>query len=193
MIKVGLTGNIGSGKSLVSKAFEALNVPLFYADLEARKILNSPEMVRKIATVFGNEVVLINNEIDRAKLASIVFNAASELAKLNQLIHPQLKENFKIWVSEHQDAAYVIQEAAILFENNFNQMMDKVITVSAPLEIRLKRVIDRDKASRESVLARMNNQWPDGKKEELSHFVINNDGSEMLLPQILKIHQELIS
>jgi len=155
--------------------------------------LNSPEMVRKIATVFGNEVVLINNKIDRAKLASIVFNSTSELAKLNQLIHPQLRENFQIWVGEHQDAAYIIQEAAILFENNFNEMMDKVITVSAPLEMRLNRVIDRDKANRKDVLARMNNQWPDGKKEELSDFVIMNDGSKMLLPQILKIHQELIS
>lgn len=193
MIKVGLTGNIGSGKSLVCKAFEALNVPVFYADLEARKILNSPEMVGKITTVFGNEVVTNNHEINRAKLAAIVFNATSELEKLNNLIHPQLRDNFQIWVGKHQDAAYIIQEAAILFENNFNQMMDKVITVSAPLEIRLNRVIDRDKADRKDVLARMNHQWPDGQKEELSDFVINNDGSEMLLPQILRIHQELIS
>jgi dephospho-CoA kinase len=193
MIKVGLTGNIGSGKSLVCKAFEALNIPIFYADLEARKILNSPEMVAKIANVFGNEVVLINHEIDRPKLASIVFKAASELEKLNQLIHPQLRENFQMWTADHQEAAYVIQEAAILFENNFNQLMDKVITVSAPLDVRLKRVMDRDNANSKDVLARMKHQWPDGKKEELSDFIIKNDGSEMLLPQVLKIHKELIS
>lgn len=193
MIKVGLTGNIGSGKSLVSQTFEALGVPVFYADSEARKILNTNEIVHLIRNTFGKDVVQANNEINRKKLASIVFNSTHDLTKLNDLIHPKLGESFINWTHEHQDKPYVIQEAAILFESHFNHLMDQIITVSAPLEIRLKRVIARDNTHKEEVLARMKNQWPDGKKEELSDFVINNDGSEMLLPQILKIHQELIS
>lgn len=193
MIKVGLTGNIGSGKSLVSQAFEALGIPVFNADLEARKILNSNEVVQKIKTTFGVEVVQRNNEIDRKKLATIVFNSESELEKLNLLIHPRLRSEFHNWSREYNDKPYVIQEAAILFENNFHHLMDKIITVSAPFDLRLKRVLERDNTSKKDVLSRMKNQWPDGEKEKLSDFVIHNNGSEMLLPQILKIHQELIS
>jgi len=191
MIKVGLTGNIGSGKSYVSDVFRALNIPIFNADLEARKILNSSKVIEEIKETFGEDLVLKSNEIDRKKLASVVFNSPSELEKLNQLIHPKLRQYFKKWCLGYVNKPYIIQEAAILFENDFHSLMDKVITVSAPLQIRLKRVIDRDGAKKDDVLARMNNQWPDGKKEALSNFVINNDGTEMLLPQILKIHQEL--
>lgn len=193
MIKVGLTGNIGSGKSLVCEAFKALGISVFNADLEARKILNSKEVIQDIIQIFGEDVLLNKKEINRKKLAAIVFNSKQELEKLNQLIHPILRQNFLVWCYEHKEESYIIQEAAILFENNFHSLMDKVITVSAPLDIRLKRVMERDGANEEDVLARMNHQWLDGKKESLSDFVINNDGTEMLLPQILKIHQVLNS
>lgn len=193
MIKVGLTGNIGSGKSMVCQAFAALGVPIFNADLEARKILNSTQLVQEIQDIFGRDVVNDTNEIDRKKLADIVFQAPEELEKLNQLIHPKLRKRFQAWCFENNKEPYVIQEAAILFENKFHIVMDKIITVSAPQELRMKRVLDRDGSQEMEVLARMNNQWPDGKKEALSDFVIKNDGTEMLLPQILKIHQELNS
>lgn len=193
MIKVGLTGNIGSGKSLVCEAFQALGISVFNADLEARKILNSKEVIQEIIRTFGEDVLLNAEEINRKKLAEIVFHSKQELEKLNQLIHPKLQHNFQKWCVEHKEESYVIQEAAILFENNFHILMNKVITVSAPLNIRLKRVMERDGAKKEEVLARMKNQWSDGEKEALSDFVIKNDGTEMLLPQILKIHQELNS
>lgn len=191
MIKVGLTGNIGSGKSLVCQVFKALGIPVFSADLEARTILNSKEVIEEIKATFGKEFVRNNHEIDRKKLATIVFNSKNKLEKLNQLIHPKLRMRFQKWVQEYQNKPYILQEAAILFENNFHHLMDKTITVSAPFDLRLKRVLERDNTSKEDVLSRMNNQWPDGKKEKLSDFVINNDGLEMLIPQILKIHQEL--
>lgn len=191
MIKVGLTGNIGSGKTLVCQAFEAIGIPVFNADLEARKILNSKEIVEEIRSLFGNHVVDEKNEINRKALAAVVFKSAQELEKLNQLIHPKLRDTFNDWSLNHLEYQYIIQEAAILFENNFNEMMDKTITVSAPREIRLERVMKRDDAKMEDVLERMNSQWPDGKKEALSDFVIINDGNQMIIPQILEIHQKL--
>jgi dephospho-CoA kinase len=193
MIKVGLTGNIGSGKSLVCELFSALGIPVYNADLEARKILNSKETILELQKRYGKDIALLNGEIDRKKLAGIVFTNPNELQKLNKLIHPKLRQDFANWAKKHNDEKYIIQEAAILLENNFHQQMDKIITISAPLEIRLERVIRRDGTNKEDVLARMNNQWKDGEKEKLSDFVILNDGNRMLLPQILKIHQELNS
>ena len=190
MIKVGLTGNIGSGKTWVCQIFSALNVPIYYADLEARNILNSSETVEKIAEVFGSIVLSSTKQIDRKKLASIVFTDVKKLEKLNHLIHPQLRNHFQEWAMS-QTSKYVIQEAAILFENGFDHLMDKTITIASPRNLRLKRVMDRDQASKEEVLSRMNNQWSDEKKEKAADYIIYNDGSQMLLPQVLKIHQFL--
>lgn len=189
MQKIGLTGNIGSGKTWVCKVFEAFGVPIYYADLEARNILNSPRTIGEIAQIFGSEVLLNPKEIDRKKLGAIVFGNSHELHKLNLLIHPKLKEHFIHWCSSHQDKPYVIQEAAILFENGFDHLMDATITVSAPKELRLRRVMDRDSLSKDEVLARMSQQWSDKKKEKAADYVIYNDGSQMILPQVLKIHQ----
>lgn len=190
MIKVGLTGNIGSGKTWVCQIFSALNIPIYYADLEARNILNSVQIIDSISKTFGLEVLLSPKEIDRKKLASIVFNNTQELEKLNHLIHPQLRHHFKLW-ADSQNSKYVIQEAAILFENGFDHLMNKTITISSPKDIRLKRVMERDQLSKEEVLARMNNQWSDEKKENAADYIIYNDGTQMILPQVLKIHLHL--
>lgn len=192
MLKIGLTGNIGSGKTRVCKIFEALNIAVFYADLEARKILNSSQVIEELSYLFGSHIVNRDLTIDRKKLADIVFNDQQELQKLNNLIHPKLKDHFLIWSQSHLNHPYVIQEAAILFENGFDRLMDFSITVAASQEIRLKRVMTRDQASQEEVLARMNHQWSDEEKEKAADFIINNDGQEMLLPQILNLHQQLI-
>jgi len=189
MQKIGLTGNIGSGKTRICKIFEALGVPIYYADLEARKILNKPSTIKAIGQLFGQEVVLNPREIDRKKLGAIVFNDSSSLNKLNQVIHPLLKAHFKKWCRSHLEQDYIIQEAAILFENGFNPMMDATITVAAPMEVRLQRVMERDALTKEEVLARMGQQWTDEEKEQAADFVIYNDGSQMLLPQVLKLHQ----
>ena len=192
MLKIGLTGNIGSGKTWVCKVFEALGIPVFYADLEARTVLNSPIVIEEIIETFGISVALNSKEIDRKALASIVFNDSSELDKLNQLIHPKLRSKFIDWANSQNHASYVIQEAAILFENGFDNIMDQTITVSAPQEIRLERVMERDHANESDVLARMNHQWSDKKKEDAADFIIINDGNKMVLPQILNIHKNFI-
>ena len=191
MLKIGLTGNIGSGKTWTCQLFEALGVPIFYADLEARKILNHPKTTVEISKVFGSHLLNTKNEIDRKTLATIVFNDTMELERLNQLIHPKLREEFKAWTAKYQTHKYVIQEAAILFENGFDKMMDKTICIAAPKELRLERVIKRDHTNREEVLSRMANQWSDKKKEAAADFVIHNDGLQMVLPQVLKIHEQL--
>jgi len=191
MLKIGLTGNIGSGKTWTCQIFEALGVPVFYADLEARKILNHPKTAFEISELFGKYLVNKQNEIDRKALAAIVFNDKHELQKLNQLIHPKLRQAFKEWAIQHQTHKYVIQEAAILFENGFDKMMDKNICIAAPKELRLERVIKRDQTNREEVLARMANQWSDERKEKAADFIVHNDGRQMVLPQILKIHEHL--
>lgn len=190
MIKVGLTGNIGSGKTYVCQIFSALNIPIYYADLEARIILNSPSVISRIAEIFGKKTLLNNKEIDRKKLASIVFNDTKALEKLNKLIHPKLRIHFQDWAN-NQNSKYVIQEAAILFENNFDRLMDKTITIASSKEIRLERVLKRDNSSKKEVLARMSNQWSDQRKESAADYIIKNDGLQMLLPQVLKIHQTL--
>jgi len=192
MLKIGLTGNIGSGKTWVCKVFEALGIPVFYADLEARIVLNSPEVIEDIIETFGSSVALNSKEIDRKALAAIVFNDSSELDKLNQLIHPKLRNNFNNWSNNQNNVPYVIQESAILFENGFDNRVDQTITVSAPQKTRLKRVMQRDSASEEEVLDRMHHQWSDKKKENAADFIIVNDGQKMVLPQILNIHQNFI-
>ena len=190
MIKIGLTGNIGSGKTWVCKVFESLGTPIYYADLEARKILNHTDTIQKIKEIFGKEVLNSAHEIDRKKLGAIVFKDAKALNELNHLIHPLLKKHFIDWCSSQKDHDYVIQEAAILFENGFDPLMDITITVAAPQDIRLMRVMERDHLSKDEVMDRMSKQWSDEKKEKAADYVINNDGSQMILPQILDLYQK---
>lgn len=190
MLKIGLTGNIGSGKSLISNVFGKLGVPVFNADIEAKKILDSMALRPQLLSIFGNNIEdKENNNINRKKLAAIVFTSPEMLNKLNELIHPQLRKEFQNWWPQQTNSRYVIQEAAILFENGFADMFDKTLVVAAPKQIRLQRVMQRDNASEKDVLARMNNQWSDAKKEATADYIIHNDGTQMLLPQILKLHQ----
>ncbi|MCD6179817.1 MAG: dephospho-CoA kinase [Bacteroidales bacterium] len=190
MLRIGLTGNIGSGKSLICQVFEKLGVPIFYADFKAKKILDSPILRPKLLAAFGTDIEDKNkNIINRKKLAAIVFTNKEALKKLNSLIHPQLRIEFKNWCLQHKEEKYVIQEAAILFENGFTDLFDKTIVVAAPQNIRLQRVMERDGTNKSDVLARMENQWSDSKKEAAADFIIYNDGQELVLPQVLKLHQ----
>lgn len=188
MVKIGLTGNIGSGKTFVCQLFEALGVPVFYADLEARAILNHPRTLPLLTKEFGNEIINDILSIDRKKLAGIVFNNPEKLQVLNGIIHPQLFRDFKIWALEQTPKPYVIMEAAILFESGFQQFVDKTVFISAPADLRIQRVIQRDGMTRQEVEERMKNQLSDAQKESLSDFVISNDGQTMLLPQIINLH-----
>jgi len=192
MHRVGLTGNIGSGKSLVAQIFETFGVPVFDADKEAKEILFSPEVSKKVIQLFGNSILSEGN-IDRKKLAQLVFNNELSLQKLNSIIHPAVRTKFENWSKSITGKPYLIYEAAILFESGHFKHLDAVITVDADPEIRIQRVMDRDGVLREQVLDRMRNQWPDERKNYLADFVIKNNGDELLIEQIEKVHASLTS
>ena len=192
MLKVGLTGNIGSGKTLVASLFSRLGVPVFYADTEARQLFDRMEVRMMIRGLFGDGILDAAGGIDRKALAGIVFNSPENLKKLNQVIHPLVREAFARYALERMHDPYVLYEAAILFESGYYKDLDRIILVTAPEDIRVKRVMERDGSNREDVLARMANQWTEEKKFPMADFIINNDGKEMLIPQVLEIHRRIL-
>ena len=186
---IGLTGGIGSGKTMVANYMKSLGIPVYIADEEAKKIMDTQEVVKLVQNAFGNTVIN-NNKINREQLAKLVFNNPEQLQKLNAIIHPIVKQNFDNWVKNQHNVPFVVKEAAILFESGGDQYCDSIITVTAPLEIRLERVIQRDKTNRKSVLDRMKNQWSDEKKIENSDYVIHNitiDDTKNQVDNILEI------
>ena len=188
---VGLTGGIGSGKSTVAKVFQALKVPVFNSDDEAKNNINKdPELVNSITKEFGD--VYRNGELDKVKLAEIVFNDATALEILNSLVHPKVAECFQNWVAKNSAAPIVIKEAAILIESQAYQHVDKIILVAAPEPLRISRVIGRDNVSEKKVKSRMKAQLSDKEKIPYADFVIVNDDTQLVVPQILKVHEELI-
>ncbi len=193
MIKVGLTGNIGSGKTTVCKVFETIGIPVFNADLVARAILEEPAVAGIIGNQFGNSVLTSAGKVSRADLARLVFNDKELLKRLNQIIHPLVGENFDRWASDHNNFPYIIHEAAILVESGIYKNFDKLIVVSAPLWLRIKRVMDRDNVSKSEVMARCSNQLPQDLLEEKADFIIVNDGDVAVLPQVLEINDLLIN
>ncbi|MFE3870680.1 dephospho-CoA kinase [Flavobacterium sp. ZS1P70] len=183
---IGLTGGIGSGKTTIANEFLSLGVPVYIADDEARKLMQSLEVINAIRTVFGN-TVFENDTLKRDELAEIVFSNPEKLEQLNAIVHPSVKKHFKEWLLNHKDAPFVIYEAAILFESGGYINCDLIISVIAPLETRIQRVIDRDKTTREQVLKRINMQWNDEKRISKSDFVIKNTNIEETKSEIVKI------
>lgn len=170
---IGLTGGIGSGKTTIANYFKTQGVPLYIADDEAKKILYTPDTVKEIITAFGTDVIT-DNLPDRGKLASLVFNAPEKLQVLNNIIHPKVLGHFKTWMEAHKNEKFIIKEAAILFESGSYKDCDKIILVTAPKEIRIQRVIQRDGTTRSKVEERMNVQWDEAKKASMSDYVIEN-------------------
>lgn len=190
MIVIGLTGGIGSGKTTVAKIFQEKGIPVFFADDEAKKLMQDSEVLRaKIRATFGDKSYL-NNTLNRAYLAQIVFSDKSQLERLNALVHPAVKNHFIEWQSK-QKSKYVIYENAILFESKSNLNCDFIIVVSADKETRIKRVIKRDNVTRQEVLKRIDNQWTQARKMALADAVIINDNSLDLHPQISSIQQDI--
>lgn len=190
---IGLTGGIGSGKSTVANLFMSKGVPVYIADTEAKKLMETRKIITKITKVFGNDI-LVNSKIDRPKLAKLVFNNPIKLSELNNIIHPEVQNHFQNWLKKKKDFPFVIKEAAILFETGGNKQCDKIITVVAPHELRIQRVMERDKVTREDVLERINNQWTDEKKISLSNFVIENvdiENTKIQADEILKVLNNL--
>ena len=190
MIVVGLTGGIGSGKSTIAKVFSILGIPVFDSDLEAKKCYQESSVKLSLINYFGDSIIK-NNEVNFNHLSELVFSNPNHLKWLNELIHPLVKIKFDAW-KKLQSSAYVIKEAAILFESGANLSCDKIITVVSDETQRINRVIKRDNVSREKVLARIRTQMSDEQKIAQSNFVIHND-FEMIVPQVLAIHQQLIS
>lgn len=189
MLKVGLTGGIGSGKSVVAKVFESLGIPVYYADDAAKQLMNTDATLKAaIIKNFGKECYK-NGQLDRKYLASIVFNNKEKLQLLNSLTHPATIADANKWM-QRQKAPYIIKEAALLFESGANKGLDHVIGVSSPLSLRLKRVMQRDGLSKEEVMQRMNKQMDEDKKLKLCDFIIVNNEEELLLPQVLELHKK---
>lgn len=195
MLKIGITGGIGSGKTTICKIFEKLDIPVYYADDRAKGLMvENEELIDNIKTLFGVESYLENGQLNRAHIANIVFNDQAKLKQLNGLVHPAVHQDANNWAAEQaqKNVPYALREAALIFEGGGNRYLDKVITVFADKEIRLKRVMARDKSSQAAVEARMNKQMPEEEKIKLADFVIYNNGTESLEEQVLKIHGLLI-
>ncbi|MBV7529326.1 dephospho-CoA kinase [Chitinophaga sp. sic0106] len=192
MLKVGITGGIGSGKSTVSKIFELLGIPVYYADDKAKDILvRDQELAEQVKHHFGADIYETDGTLNRKRLGNIVFNDKDKLALLNSLVHPATIRDSNNWAAEQQ-APYVLKEAALLFETESFHHLDKIIGVSAPQPLRLLRVMKRDNASRNDVLARMHKQIDETIKMRLSDYVIYNDEQHMVIPQVLALHQTLL-
>ncbi|MCH2022726.1 MAG: dephospho-CoA kinase [Saprospiraceae bacterium] len=195
MLKIGITGGIGSGKSTVCHLFEKYNVPVYYADDRAKWLMNNKEELKeKLKITFGELVYDSEENLDRKYLAEIVFNDKQKLEILNSIVHPAVYEDSKEWQVEQQSlgVSYTLKEAALLFEAGSYLALDKIIVVTAPEDVRIKRVMARDKVSREAVLARISKQMPQSKKEELADFVITNLEWESIDIQVSKTHRKLI-
>ena len=192
MKKIGITGGIGSGKTYVASVFQSLGIPIFNADIQAKKIMTSSrKLIKLLKEEFGNDIYK-DSDLNKEKLASIVFSNSDKLQKLNSLVHPIVKEEFNNWCKK-QTSPYVIKEAAILFESNSHIGLDAVICVSAPLDLRIERLLNRDDYSEKEIKKRIENQISQEEKEKLSDYIIVNDEKELLLPKIIKIHKELFS
>lgn len=192
MIKtIGLTGNIGSGKTTVGKIFQSIGIPLYNADAEARRLMNTFAEIKDLLIArFGNEVYK-NGQLNRTFLASIIFNDRDSLNYVNSLVHPLVLDDFLKWAQNQASAEYVMIEAAILFEAGFYKEMLKNIVVTAPLSLRFRRVADRDGLSLEDFLKREGMQWEETEKIRLADYRINNDNVHLCLDQVLAIDNKI--
>ena len=191
MLKIGITGGIGSGKTTVARVFEVLGIPVYYADDEAKRLMNTDEKLKeKIQLQFGNNVYK-DGKLDRKHLSEIVFNNPEKLQLLNALVHPATLKDAEKWM-QAQSTTYSLKEAALIFESGAHEHLDYVIGVTAPAPLRILRTMQRDGITREEVLARMDKQMDETIKMKLCDFVIKNDEQEMLLPQVLDLHKKFM-
>ena len=190
-LKIGITGGIGSGKTFICRLFEALGIPVYNADEEAKKLMNTDVRIKeKLIAQFG-AATYKDGLLDRAFLANMVFSDKDKLGLLNSIVHPIVIQEAKDW-AERQTTRYSLKEAALLFESGSYKELDYTILVTAPMDIRIQRVIERDDATEQQVRERINKQLSDEEKLQLADFVIVNDGITPLLPQVWKLHQKFL-
>ena len=194
MLKIGITGGIGSGKTTVCRVFELLGIPIFYADTVAKLIMNTdPVLKEEILKTFGEKSYSMDGVLNRTHLSSIVFNNESELNKLNALVHPAVFRAFDKWLAIHHDAPYIIKEAALLFETKSYTMCDLSVLVVSPEAFRVRRVIARDGISQDEIVLRMKRQFSDEQKMKLADHILFNDENQLLIPQILELDQQFLN
>jgi dephospho-CoA kinase len=194
MLKIGITGGIGSGKTTVCKIFETLGIPVYYADDRAKMLmLQDKHLIEGIKSLFGDQAYLADGALNRQHIAKIAFNDSSKLEQLNALVHPAVFKDGNKWADMQKNVPYTLKEAALIFEGGGHQFLDKVITVFAPKAVRIERVLKRDNTTRAEIEARIEKQMPDEEKVKMADFVIYNDGEQSLVEQVLAIHQALVA
>lgn len=192
MLKIGITGGIGSGKTTVCRLFETLQIPVYYADDRAKWLMEHDSHLRSaIISLLGDKAYTAERHLDRAYIASRVFSEPELLAQLNNLVHPAVWKDGEEWFSEHTTEPYALKEAALIFESGGHRLLDGVIVVTAPEELRIARVVARDRVSEDAVRARIARQMPEEEKTKLADYIIINDGQQDLLSQVWRIHREL--
>lgn len=188
---VGLTGGIGSGKTTVAKMFKELGVPVYNSDKQAKKLMNTSKKLRKsIKALLGNDAYK-ETKLNKEYIATKIFNNKELLQELNSIVHPAVRGHFKKWAAK-KESTYVIQEAAIIFENSMHTFYDKVILVTAPKEVRISRIERRDATSIKQIRARMQNQWSDERKIPLADFIIENNDLVQTQKNVEELHQILL-
>lgn len=195
MLRLGITGGIGSGKTTVCKIFETLSIPIYYADDRAKWLMvNSPSLQMGIIQLFGDKAYAADGSLNRAHIGSIAFKDPAKLQKLNALVHPAVFVDGENWQQEQLalGVPYTLKEAALIYETGSYKMLDKVIVVTAPEEIRIQRVMKRDSLTAEEVKERIARQMPESEKVEKADYVIQNDGQHSLIKQVLQIHQAIL-
>ncbi|WP_129716597.1 dephospho-CoA kinase [Pedobacter sp. SYP-B3415] len=192
MLKIGITGGIGSGKTTVCKIFEVLGIPVFYADSQAKALMTTdPILMAGVREAFGKHSYRADGSLDNQHIAGIVFNDDEQLARLNALVHPAVFRAFDVWVAAvDRRAPYILKEAALLFESGSYRMCDRNVLVTAPLELRIGRVMERDGASRDAVLQRIARQFDDETKEKMADYLITNQEDAALIPQVMRLHRQ---
>ena len=193
-LQIGITGGIGSGKSLVSRIFQQLGVPVYDADGRAKELMATDSILAgQIKKEFGMQSHSPDGIIDRTLLAQTVFNDPVKLEKLNRMVHPRVAEDYNHWVEQHWDKPYVIKEAALIFEAGSWKGLDKVIVVASPAGLRMQRILSRDThRTANDVQAIINNQMPEEEKLKRANFIITNDESQLVIPQVLQLHEQLV-
>lgn len=191
MLKVGITGGIGSGKTYICKIIERLGYPVYNADVRAKELTNSNSNIKSAVKSLFGKGIYVNGKLNRSAVAKLVFENSTLLEKLNRIIHPEVQNDFETWANSNSDYSIVFKEAAILFESGMYKLMDANILVTAPLNIRIGRVMERDGVSKNDVLKRISNQFSDEEKLKLANYTIVNDGKVLVLPQIINVINEL--
>ncbi len=192
MTVIGLTGGIGSGKSTIAAMFHELGVPVYNSDVRAKHLMNTSKKIRKQLIELLGKKAYLDDELNRAYIARKVFNDTNLLEQLNHIVHPVVRKDFVKWTKK-QNAQYVIQETALLFENNAQELYDSVILITAPKELRIERVLSRDESTKEQIIARMNNQFNDETKLKLTDFVIENIDLKSTALKVLEVHEAILA